>query len=106
MTRLTSFVLSHKRLVLAFWAVVTIGAFASLGPAGSSFAQQFNVPGESGEANRRVVELYGNGGDVAPIVPVVTLPQGTTVDSPGVARELDAALTKLKAALPAARIAS
>ena len=106
MTRLTSFVLSHKRLVLAFWAVVTIGAFASLGPAGSSFAQQFNVPGESGEANRRVVELYGNGGEVAPIVPVVTLPQGTTVDSPGVARELDAALTKLKAALPAARIAS
>ena len=36
----------------------------------------------------------------------MTLPKGTTVDSPGVAAELDAALAKVQAALPDARIAS
>ena len=30
----------------------------------------------------------------------MTLPEGTTVDSPGVARELAAALAKVRAALP------
>jgi hypothetical protein len=35
--------------------------------------------------------------------PVVTLPEGTTVDSPGVATEFDAALARVKAALPDAR---
>ena len=65
------------------------------------------MPGREGfETNREIAAVYGNGGDVAPIVPVVTLPAGTTVDSPGVARELDAALAKVKAALPDARIAS
>ena len=39
-------------------------------------------------------------------MPVVTLPKGTTVDSPGVAGELKAALGKVQAALPDARVAS
>ena len=53
-----------------------------------------------------IAAAYGNGGDVAPLVPVVTLPEGTTVDRPGVPADLEAALAKVKAALPAARIAS
>jgi hypothetical protein len=48
----------------------------------------------------------GNGGDVAPIVAVVTLPKGSSVDSPGAGRELTAALAKVKTALPHARLAS
>ena len=39
-------------------------------------------------------------------MPVVTLPKGTTVDSPGVAGELTAALAKVQTALPHARVAS
>ena len=34
MTRLADLILSHKRLVVAFWAVVTVAAFAAVGPAG------------------------------------------------------------------------
>ena len=45
MGRLTSWVLRHKRLVVAFWAVVTVVAFASLQPASDSLSQQFTVPG-------------------------------------------------------------
>jgi len=107
MTRLTRFVLDHKRLVLGLWLAVTVAAFAAIGPAGSSLSQEFNVPGREGfQTNKELAEIYGNGGDVAPIVPVIQLRQGTTVDSPGVRRELAAALAKVEAALPQARTAS
>jgi RND superfamily putative drug exporter len=107
MTRLTRFVLDHKRLVLGFWLAVTIAAFGATGPAGRALSQQSSVPGREGfETNRELAAVFGNGGDVAPLVPVVTLPRGTTVDSPGVTAQLAAALRKVEAALPKARTAS
>ena len=107
MTPLTTFVLDHKRLVLAFWAVVSIAAFAAIQPANNALSQQFAVPGREGyETNRALGEIYGAGGDVSPPVPVVTLPLGTTVDSPGVRRQLNAALARVDTALPHARTAS
>ena len=107
MTALTRFVLDHKHAVLAFWLVVTIAAFAAIQPAGNALSQQFSVPGREGfETNKELDAIYGNGGDVAPIVPVVTLPKGKTVDSPGITRQLDAALARVEAALPEARTAS
>ena len=78
MAALTDWVLSHKRLVLGLWLVIWVAAVAAVGPAGSSLSQQFNVPGREGfETNKELAEIYGAGGDVAPIVPVVTLPEGT-----------------------------
>jgi RND superfamily putative drug exporter len=107
MNVLTRFVLDHKRLVLGFWLAVTIAAFAAIGPAGKALSQQFGVPGREGfETNQELGAIYGNGGDVAPLVPVVTLPKGKTVDSPGITRQLDAALARVEAALPEARTAS
>lgn len=107
MTAVTRFVLDHKRVVLAFWLIVTIASFAALQPAGNALSQQFSIPGREGfETNQKLAEIYGNGGDVAPIVPVVRLPQGKTVDSPGVAEQLGAAVAKLEAALPHSRTAS
>ena len=54
-----------------------------------------------------IAERYqGTGGDTAPLVPVVTLPEGESVDSPGVKGELAQIDTRLAEALPAARIAS
>jgi putative drug exporter of the RND superfamily len=104
---LTQWILARKRLVAGFWIVVTIASYAAIGPAGSALSEEFTVPGREGfETNRQIASVYGNGGDVAPIVPVVTLPEDTTVDSPGVAAELDTALAKVQAALPDARIAS
>jgi RND superfamily putative drug exporter len=107
MTAVTRFVLAHKRLVLASWLLVTIAAFAAIQPAGRALSQQFSVPGSEGfETNKALGAIYGNGGDVAPIVPVVKLANGRTVDSPGVTRQLDAALAKVEVALPHARTAS
>jgi putative drug exporter of the RND superfamily len=74
---------------------------AALGPAGSALSDQFSIPGREGfETNEAVAAIYGAGGDGAPIVPVVTLPEGTTVDSPGVKEELAAALARVEATLP------
>ena len=107
MPALARWTLRHKRLVIAFWVAVTIASFAAIGPAGKSLSQQFTVPGREGfEANQQIAATYGSGGDVAPLVPVVQLPKGTTVDSPGVRSELAAALARVHRALPAARIAS
>ncbi len=107
MNVLTRFVLAHKRLVVGFWVIVTVAAFAAIAPAGSALSQEFNVPGREGfETNQQLAELYGNGGDVAPIVPVVTLPKGKTVDSPGILKQLDAAVARVQAALPKASTAS
>ena len=99
--------MAHKRLVAVGWILVTIAAFAAVQPAGDALSKEFTVPGREGfETNRDIASIYGSGGNVAPIVPVVTLPAGTTVDSPGVTRELDSALAEVQAALPEARIAS
>ena len=107
MAILTRWVLAHKRLVVGFWVAVTLVAFAAIGPAQNALSPQFTVPGREGfETNRVLAATYGNGGDVAPLVPVVELPAGKTVDSPGVTRQLDAALAKVSAALPQARLAS
>jgi putative drug exporter of the RND superfamily len=107
MASLTRWVLAHKRLVLGLWLVIAIGGLAAMRPAGDALSDEFNLPGtEAFIANSRVAAVYGNGGDVAPLVPVVTLPKGKTVDSPGVAGQLKAALAKVEAALPNARLAS
>ena len=83
---LTRWVLAHKKLVAALWIVLAIADIAAMKPAGDALSRDFNIPGsEATTANSRIAQVYGNGGDVAPIsVSVVTLPKGTTVDSPGV----------------------
>ena len=48
MGRLTSWVLKHKRLVVAFWAVVTVVAFASLQPASDALSQRVHGSGPRG----------------------------------------------------------
>ena len=107
MVTVTRFVLNHKRLVVALWIAVTVAAFAAVGPANNALSQQFSLPGTEGfETNEQLAATYGNGGDVAPLVPVVTLPDGKTVDSPGVTKQLDAALARVEVALPDARVAS
>src|SRR5829696_8076742 len=107
MATLTRWVLGHKKLVVGLWIAIAIAGVAAIGPADKSFSEQFNVPGnEAFAANSRIVETYGNGGDVAPLVPVVSLPEGASVDSPGAQAQLRSALAKVETALPEARIAS
>ena len=94
MPRLTEFLLRHKLAVVAAWLVVLVAGVAAAGVVPGRLSQEFSFPGEEGyEANVAILEAYGNGGPGNPLVPVVELPEGTTVDSPGTRAALDRAFS-------------
>jgi RND superfamily putative drug exporter len=105
---LTRWVLAHKRIVVGFWVILTIVGIAAAGPASNALKQKFSVPGRDGyETNVQIAKHYsGTGGEHPPLVPVVTLPAGKTVDSPGVRNDLRAVDNRLEQALPGSRVAS
>jgi putative drug exporter of the RND superfamily len=108
MSSLTRWVLSHKRTVVLAWVVLTIAGIAAAGPASNALDPEFSVPDKEGwETNVSIQERYrGTGGQNPPLVPVVTIPEGESVDSPAVKRDLAALDTRLERALPGSRIAS
>src|SRR3954447_24726282 len=107
MTHLTRWVLSHQRAVIVFWAVVALIGIGLTGKANDSFKQKFSVPDREGFAtSQRIADQYKSGGQNLPLLPVVVLPQGKTVDSPGVKDDLRVIDEKARAALPGGRVAS
>lgn len=90
LSALTRWVLNHRLLVVLGWVVATIAGAAAVGPATGAMTQDFGaLPGRPGyETNQEILSTYGNGGAAEPVVLVVTLPTGLTVDSPGVRDEL------------------
>ncbi len=108
MSSLTRWVLSHKRTVVLAWVVLTIAGIAAAGPASDALKPEFSVPNKEGwETNVSITERYrGTGGESPPLVPVVTIPEGESVDSPAVKRDLAAMDARLERALPQARVAS
>jgi putative drug exporter of the RND superfamily len=108
MSSLTRWVLSHKRTVVLAWIVLTIAGIAAAGPASDALEPEFSVPGKEGwETNVQIAERYrGTGGESPPLVLVVTIPEGESVDSPPVKRDLAAMDARLERALPGSRIAS
>jgi putative drug exporter of the RND superfamily len=105
---LTRWVLAHRRIVVAFWVVMTVAGIAAAGPASRALKQEFSVPGKEGwKTNVAIAERYGDtGGQTPPLVPVVTLPAGKTVDSPGVRAQLTRIDARVARAVPRGRFAS
>ncbi len=107
MAAFTRWILAHRRLVVAFWLLLTVVGIATAGAATKAMDQKFSVPGKEGwETNLRIAETFhGTGGNAAPLVPVVTLPRGTTVADPAAKADLAAVEQKLQRALPGSRVA-
>jgi RND superfamily putative drug exporter len=105
---LTRWVLGHKRTVVVSWIILTIVGIAAAGPATDALEPGYSVPDKEGwETNEEITARYGDtGGETAPLVPVVVLPEGRTVDSAGVRAELAVVDERLREALPGSRIAS
>ena len=79
MQRLTHRVLAHKRLIAISWIVLTLIGMGAAGPASEALDQRFSVPDREGwETSQEILQVYGNGGETLPFLPVVTLPEGTT----------------------------
>jgi len=107
MTALTRWVLAHRKLVVAFWLLLTVVGIVTSNAATRAMNQKFSVPGREGwDTNVQIQRLYrGTGGNAAPLVPVVQLPAGRTVEQPAVRAELRGVEDKLRAAIPGARVA-
>jgi RND superfamily putative drug exporter len=107
MTSITRWVLRHRRVVAAVWILITLLGVATVSKSTGAFSKKFSVPGREGfTTNARILHTYRGGGDQAPLVPVVTLPAGTSVSSPAVTAGLDQIAAKLEQANPGSRIAS
>ena len=92
MPQLSRFLLGRKLVVVGAWLLVLVAGMAAAGAVSARLSQEFAFPGEEGyEANVAILRAYGTGGPGSPLVPVVTLPAGVTVDSPGVRAALAAA---------------
>ncbi|CAN5204796.1 MMPL family transporter [soil metagenome] len=92
MKGLSRFVLRRKLLVVLLTLLalaIGVGATALLV---LNVSERNAYPGlPAYEANQEIMRTYGNGGYERPFVPIVTLPEGQTVDSPGVESALDRA---------------
>ena len=105
---LTDWVLAHKRTVAGFWIVLTIAGFWGAGQVTDALDDQFSMPSTPRRSppTSRSRSASARGGEVEPLVAVAELPEGTTVESPGVRGDLRALEAELAEALPGSRIAS
>src|ERR1700693_5295210 len=107
MARLTRWVLAHKRIVVAFWVVLTLVGMFSAGPASKALKQKFSVPGKEGWITNQQIakDFHGTGGNAAPLLAVVTLPAGQSPSSASVQSGLRAVESRLQSTLPGTRLA-
>ncbi len=102
MASLTRWVLAHKRIVVVFWVVLTLVGMASAGSATKALKQKFSVPGKEGWVTNQQIahDFHGTGGNTVPLLPVVTLPAGQSVELAAVRAELHGVEARLRPALP------
>ncbi|HEU4702155.1 MAG TPA: MMPL family transporter [Conexibacter sp.] len=107
MTALTRWVLAHRKLVVAFWILVTIVGIATSNAATRAMDQKFSVPGrESWDTNVEIAARYrGTGGNAFPLMPIVTLPAGRTVRDEAVRAQLRGLEQRVASVLPGSRVA-
>jgi RND superfamily putative drug exporter len=103
---LTTWVLRHKKVVAAAWLALMVAGAAASASLNGAFSKDFTASGPAVKVNQSIIHHFGTGGSVMPLVPVVTVPRGTTVYQPAVRRQLDRAVDTIAAAVPGARVAS
>ena len=108
MDTITRWILRHRLLIAMLWIILALTGMASSGSASKALSQQFSLPAgyEAFNTNNAIARTYGTGGATAPLLPVITLPRGTTIASPGIFDHLAAAFAAVRTALPRARIVS
>ncbi len=104
MSALTRFVLRHKLLVLLAWLVLAEAGAMTAAATTRRLTNTFAMPGAAFRTDARIQALYLHNGAQDPIVPVITLPAGTTVHTPGVAAQLDHAFASARQVIPTARV--
>jgi len=107
MARIARWSIAHRWLVVAGWVLLAVVGGLTAARSGSRLSFTFDLPGQPAyQTNTAIAHTFGSGGNEPPLVAVVRLPQGVTVQSPGVREQLTRAFGKAAAALPGARTAS
>src|SRR5580704_4882937 len=105
MHRLTRFVLRHKALVTLFWLAVVAAGVLTISGTTHRMTNNFAMPGQAFRVDSRITATYGNGGDQAPYLPVLTVPAGQRITDPAVAAATGRAFAAVARAVPHVRIA-
>jgi len=78
--RLARFVMHHRRIISAFWAVLFLGGMFSASQLSDRLSLDFSLPGQPGDdAEQQLIETYGVS-TFDTYVAVVTVPDGETVE--------------------------
>jgi RND superfamily putative drug exporter len=101
MDRLSAFTTTHRKWVYLLWLAAFIAGIAASSTLSNHLDKTFSMPGQpSYVANQAIVAEYGNGGQLAPLVPVVQTPTGVSANDPRVTAAFDAV-----SRIPGARVA-
>jgi RND superfamily putative drug exporter len=108
MATITDWVLQHRRLVGAFWILIALVGLAFQGSATNALSRQGGLPAgyEGVDTNSTILHTYGMGGGTSALIPMIVLPRGVTVATPGIRGQLAAAFAAVQAALPRSRVVS
>ncbi|GAA3441455.1 MMPL family transporter [Planomonospora venezuelensis] len=84
MQRFSEFVLRHKLLVTLIWLALSAAGVVAITRMEGRLSEGFSQPGQAAfETNQAIARTYGSEAGNEPLIPVITLPEGRTVDSPG-----------------------
>jgi RND superfamily putative drug exporter len=85
---MTEFVLRHRLLVALFWLAITVVGILTIQTTTGRLSQTFSLPNSPAASTEDLLarEYHSSGGD--PTILVFSLPEGQTVDSPGVRESL------------------
>lgn len=103
MLTITRFVLRHRILVVVCWLALAVAGAMTAATTAGRLTTVFDMPGPAFTAAADITRTY----DVDapdPVIPVITLPAGLTVDSPGVSAELAGAFDAAGRVVPGARV--
>ncbi len=80
MRRLGELVLRHRVIIVIAWAVILVAGGAVSGTVSDRMTVNFSLPGQPGdEAANKIIAAYHNGGNTAPLIATVTMPEGETI---------------------------
>lgn len=103
----TRWILGHKLIVAGCWLIIFVVGALSTSSATNALSFKFDLPGQEGYlANLNILRAYGTDPTNPPFVPVVTLPAGVSVRSPGVRAQLDRAFGQITTRIPGSRVVS
>lgn len=105
MRRWTGLVLRARWLVVLLWTVLTIVGGVLAPTTIDRLGYDFGLPGQDAyETNQQILRQFGNGGEIDPLVLVLSLPDGRSFDDTEVRSQYAEALGKIQQ--PGWRVAS